>query len=281
MFGVVITAYNCERFIKESLRSVFNQTFKPSAVVVVDDSSTDGTLLILKELQREFSFSLISHKENKERIVSRNEGAEFLKTPYVCFLDCDDLWGKDYLKALKALVEKDKLDALYSPPKGFIDERGRIFKLKKPLKEDFETLLYEGKVGYPTGSCFKRETFLRLGGYSEKYLHREDWEIFLRFHIKDSKILFNRMGDYYIREHSNRSSKKNPKFLEATLKVFEDYHPLLNEEGKTLIKYHTAVQCLRFNRKRCGYKLLCELIREKPQILKKPKRVFEILKRVF
>jgi glycosyltransferase involved in cell wall biosynthesis len=280
MFGVVITAYNCEKFIRASLLSVFDQTLKPSQVIVVDNASNDGTDSILRELQKKYGFSLITHSENMERVFSRNEGAKFLKTEYVCFLDCDDFWGETYLESLKSLVEKEQPDAIYSAPKGFIDKRGKIIKLKKTPKEDFETLLYEGRVGYPTGSCFKRETFLKTGGYSQKYLHREDWEIFLRFHIKGLNIAFKQQGDYFIREHIGRSSRKNPKFLEATLEIFKNYYPLLKGENKALIKYHTAVQCLRFNRKRCGYKLLSELIKENPKIFKKPKRVFEVLKRL-
>ncbi len=199
-FSVIITSHNCREFVKEALRSVFNQVFPPKEVIVVDDASSDGTTELLFNLQRYYPFKLVANEKNRERCQTRNIGAATASSRWVCFLDCDDLWDGENLSLIKEVVEKLKdASAFYAPPKGFIDRRGKVIKLKRSSKEGFEKLLLSGRVGYPSGSCFERETFLKLGGYKDRYLMREDWEIFLRYHLKGLKVAFLPSGGYFIR----------------------------------------------------------------------------------
>lgn len=281
MFGVVITNFNCEKFIEITIKRVFSQTLKPEQVVVVDDASTDRSLEILENLQKEYNFQLIKNPRNMERVYSRNRGVEELKTPWVCFLDCDDLWEENYLASVeKYLKQNPKVEAIFTPPKGFINEEGKVIKKKKPIRESLEELLFSGRVGYPSGSCFKRETFISLGGYKDIYLHREDWEIFLRFYVAGKILGLNLQREYWIREHPLRSSTNNPQFLEATLRVIEDYLPLIPPKWKPLMLFHAAEQCYRFGKPQCGKKYLIRLLEENPKLLLKPKIFWEIFKRL-
>lgn len=258
MFSVVITAYNCQQFLHQALKSVFSQTLKPKEVIVVDDASKDDTPLLLEEFSKKYPLKVLKNQENRERCFSRNLGAKVARGTYVCFLDCDDLWEKDYLQEVKALLEIEKAKASWGFPRGFVDQKGNLVKIKKPPKESFPPLLFGGRVGYPSGSCFHRASFLTLGGYKGQFLMREDWEIFLRFYLSGEKVVFSPTLPYLIREHLGRSSKDNPLFLEATLRVYKEYFSNIPQEYKPVFLHHLAVQCLRYNRKGCAIRFLKE-----------------------
>ena len=280
-FSVVITAYNCERFIENALSSVFSQSYPPKEVIVVDDASRDQTPLILQRWkEKNPSLKVVRNEKNLERCRSRNWSVQLSRGEWVCLLDCDDLWSENYLKETYEVIKGGNFSALFGLPQTFVNSEGRVIKRKKPPEESFETLLFEGRVGYPSGSCFKRDTFLRLGGYLQKYLMREDWEIFLRFYLGGEPIAFIPSHRYAIREHSLRTSRGNKKFLTATLRVYRDYIERTPLEFKPLMKYHLALQLLRFGKKRWGRKILLSLIKENPLLFKNKRRIWEALKRL-
>ena len=277
-FSVVVTSYNCKRFIEKALEGVYGQRLSPLEVIVIDDHSGDGTWELLQGLREKHpSLRVFRNDRNRERCFSRNRGARLARGDWVCFLDCDDLWEDDYLQRVADLIEGNDYSAVYGNPSFFLDPEGHILKRKKKTAETFEELLFSGRVGYPSGSCFKRETFLRLGGYLDKYLMREDWEIFLRFFLSGEGIGFIPLHSYGIREHGNRTSKGNEKFLEATLRVYGDYIDKIPERYRGLLEYHLAVQCFRFRKRGCGFR---HLLRVDFNVLKNPKRFWELFKRL-
>ena len=279
--SLVITAHNCERFVERAIESAFNQAKPFKEVIAIDDASGDKTFEILRRLKKEFpTLGVFRNETNRERCFSRNRGAELSSGEFVCFLDCDDFLGKTYAEGVLNILETSKVDAVFQNPKGFISPKGQI-KLKKKRKESFEELLFGGEVGYPSGSCFRRESFLNLGGYLQKYLHREDWEIFLRFYLKGLRVAYNPAGDYFIGVHGGRSSAGNPKFLEATLEVVEDYLPLIPKEYRGYTLHHAAVQCFRFKNRRCGFRYLKKLLEENPKVLLNGRRFWELFKRIW
>ncbi len=279
-FSVVITSHNCKEFVEEALRSVFNQVSPPKEVIVVDDASSDGSVEFLRQLQREYPFRLLVNERNLERCKTRNRGAEASSSDWVCFLDCDDLWTENHLSTVRETVEKIKdARAFYAPPKGFVDRYGKVIKLKKPPGEGFRKLLLTGRVGYPSGSCFERRAFLQSGGYSNRHLMREDWEIFLRYQTGGFKVAFRPSGEYFIREHENRTGKGR-KFLKATLRVVNDYKKVLPTEDLRFLKLHLAVQCLRFGKPQCGRRLFISLLKENPKILTEKREMWEVVKRL-
>ncbi|HUT64559.1 MAG TPA: glycosyltransferase [Spirochaetota bacterium] len=62
--SVVLPVYNCERYLREALESVLNQSFRDFETVVVDDGSNDGSGSIIKEYISLAGFTIVTHKEN-------------------------------------------------------------------------------------------------------------------------------------------------------------------------------------------------------------------------
>lgn len=110
-FSIIITAYNIERYIKKSIESVKNQTFRNYELIVIDDCSTDKTLETIQEYK---DIIVIEHKENKCLGGARNSGVRRAKGEYILFLDGDDYLNNDeVLDKLDKLIAQDIPDVIY------------------------------------------------------------------------------------------------------------------------------------------------------------------------
>lgn len=94
---VIIPAWNAERYLEATLRSVLGQSYPRLRVLVVDDGSTDSTPAILERLRREDPRLQYMTVPNGGPAKARNTALEHLgpETDYVMFLDADDLLEKD------------------------------------------------------------------------------------------------------------------------------------------------------------------------------------------
>lgn len=114
--SVVITVYNQEKYLKECLDSVVNQTLGIDniEVICVNDKSTDSSLAILEEYANKYhSFKIINHEENKGSGPAKNTGMSHVTSDYATFLDSDDYLDKDILKESLDLIKKNDCDIIY------------------------------------------------------------------------------------------------------------------------------------------------------------------------
>lgn len=96
-FSVVIPLYNKEKYIEKTLESVLNQTFENFEIIVVDDGSTDASYEIVRSI-KDARIRLI-RQENGGPSKARNCGIREAKGEFIAFLDADDEWLAEKLKA--------------------------------------------------------------------------------------------------------------------------------------------------------------------------------------
>lgn len=105
---VIIPLYNKAAQLERCLSSVFNQTHKPSRVIIVDDGSTDDSLKILSGLLKSSIAGNIAveviHQRNRGVSAARNKGLESAKEDLVAFLDADDFWDESFLKEMSEFM---------------------------------------------------------------------------------------------------------------------------------------------------------------------------------
>jgi glycosyltransferase involved in cell wall biosynthesis len=102
-FSVIIPTFNSEKFIRRTIQSVLDQTYKDFELIVVDDGSKDETQAILKELEiKDQRIKTLFLENSGSAIVPTNRGIEMAKGTYIAFLDHDDQWKENKLE----LVEK-------------------------------------------------------------------------------------------------------------------------------------------------------------------------------
>ena len=87
------TTFNAEKTIRRALLSAYNQTYNNIEIIVVDDKSTDNTLIKLQEIlyNSPYPFKIIKHKENLGVAASRNSILEYANGEFIFFFDDDDL----------------------------------------------------------------------------------------------------------------------------------------------------------------------------------------------
>lgn len=129
--SVIIPLHNEEKYIKECIESVINQTYKNLEIIVVDDKSTDNSLKELKKIKDE-RIKVIKLKENQGVSNARNKGVEKATGDYICFLDSDDFWDKDKIKKqIKFIKDKTFIYSRYA----YTSKDGKVIKEAKVAKQ--------------------------------------------------------------------------------------------------------------------------------------------------
>ncbi len=276
--SVVIPVYNGEKFIKQAVESVLDQNYKNTQIVIVNDCSTDKTEeVVFKNFKDLINKKIVYHKneKNMERVYSRNKGVKLSDGEFIFFLDHDDLWKKNYVETVVPYLEEN--DIVYSFPRTFIDEEGKIIRKSKKSIQSLEKVIFSGLIGYPSASAFKKSSF---PFYKQEYLMREDWEIFLRSYISGLKIKVLDDDLILMREHQDRTSR-NIGFYKATMKVYLDYKDAVHEEYRADFMFHVGEVSLRYGDILGGWKLIIRSILTNPKIIKDKRKIFSILKRGF
>ena len=108
--SVIIPVYNVEKYISEAIESVLNQSLIDIEVILIDDGSTDNSLLICEQfLQKESRIKLLKQK-NSGVSNARNNGLNLAIGKYVFFMDSDDKIDSGFLKTSYEIGESQDLD---------------------------------------------------------------------------------------------------------------------------------------------------------------------------
>src|SRR5258708_25007423 len=90
--SVLLTAYNREQYIAQSIESVLGQSWGDFELLVVDDRSTDGTLDIARRYERlDSRVRVIANETNRGQFANRNYAASLARAPFLKFHASDDL----------------------------------------------------------------------------------------------------------------------------------------------------------------------------------------------
>lgn len=95
--SIIVPVYNASKFIKDTIKTVLDQTIGNFELILVDDMSTDNSVEIIKSYKDE-RIKLIELDKKGMASGARNAGIKAAKGNYICFLDADDLWVNDKLE---------------------------------------------------------------------------------------------------------------------------------------------------------------------------------------
>lgn len=105
--SVIITAYNCERYIQRCIQSVVNQTYNNYEIIIVDDGSIDETGNICDEYAELYKNIKVVHKQNGGTVSARKEGIIESCGAMVCFIDGDDWIDNTYFERAMKLYQRN------------------------------------------------------------------------------------------------------------------------------------------------------------------------------
>ena len=108
---VIVALYNGERFIKEQLDSIKNQTIEADEVIIADDGSKDQSIEIVKRYIQDNNLSkwrLVVNEVNKGWAKNFISNASVAKGKYIFFSDQDDMWAQNKIEVMIDTMEKNK-----------------------------------------------------------------------------------------------------------------------------------------------------------------------------
>ena len=99
--SVVIPVYNTEKYVREAVESIMNQTLRELEIIIINDGSTDNSLQVVEELAAADSRIQVYSQTNQGLSMARNAGITHAHGRYIYFMDSDDLLEKDAITNAK------------------------------------------------------------------------------------------------------------------------------------------------------------------------------------
>ena len=108
--SVIIPVYNREKYLKQCLDSVINQTLQDIEIICIDDGSTDRSLKVLNEYGKKDGRIKILNQENQGPGLARNSGLKIARGEYIGFVDSDDWIDLNFYETLFTEAKKQDAD---------------------------------------------------------------------------------------------------------------------------------------------------------------------------
>jgi glycosyltransferase involved in cell wall biosynthesis len=214
--SVVVPVYNYGLYLESCIRSVLSQEGVDIELLVLDDSSSDDSLLIARRFAEEDSrIRVIAHKTNRGHIPTVNEGMAEVSGEFVVKLDADDMLTAESLKRSVALLQAFPsvgfvyglpwvIGAGNAPPVSSGTRSWTIWPGREWLRK---------RTKMATNCIMQPEAIIRLsalretGPYREKLLHTSDFEMWMRLAARYDVGRLNGAYQGFKREHSTSMSR--------------------------------------------------------------------------
>lgn len=279
-FSVVISVYNKEAQIANTINSVLKQTIQDFEIIIVNDGSTDNSKSVLDS----FSDHRIKtfHTSNNGASAARNFGIRQASKPYIALLDGDDFWHTFFLEEITLLINKFPQEKVFATAIELQDQQ-----LIYPAKYSINHNLMHQVISYFKGSHIKtllssssvvihQTVFDRVGYFDTDIISGQDTDLWIRIGLEYPIAFSNKVGARYINIKNSLSNstsdvtKKSDftKFEEAEknnpdLKKILDLNrfsmALLSKRGNNLERFHFYVSKINHNNLNWKQKFLLKL----------------------
>ena len=206
----LMSVYNGDQWLNECIQSVLNQSFKDFEFLIIDDGSTDKTLMILEEFAKNNERIKIISQDNIGLTKSLAKGVSISKGKWIARIDCDDLCEPNRFKDQYSYAIKNKCHLIGSYSK-YISASNKFSKETKcPIihKKLLKNLISQKQFFAHSSSFFLKESALEIGNYRDTLKSAQDYDLWLRFAEK-YKIGCLPEVKVFLRKHSGSISNIN------------------------------------------------------------------------
>lgn len=202
--SVIIPCYNRQELLRETLDSVVAQAYPDWETIVVDDHSEDGSLELARGYARRDRRVRVVQRVGEVRggNVCRNQGLRVANGDYIVFLDSDDLLSSTCLE--HRVAEIDRL-----PDCGFVVYQTEVFRKRIGDQRvlwnrhtgppDLDRYLSNDPVWHTSGPIWRTEVLEQLGGFDERLLSFQDWDLHVRALIRSIRYQKRPIRDHFYR----------------------------------------------------------------------------------
>lgn len=241
--SIVMPAYNAERYIREAIESILNQTFTDFEFIIINDGSTDRTREIILEYD-DPRIVLLENEKNSGIVVALNRGIQLASGEYVARMDSDDISLCNRIERQVMFLDNHKdVGIVGSALQVFgerIIEQNRFFsESKEKLKAE---LLFNSCLAHPT-VMFRRSLIQNSNEcYDIQFAGIEDFDLWWKLAqvtdigcINEVLLRYRSHEKQVTKEKSDARLDRSFKFLERRLQTLQI--AFSEEEKKTLIMY--------------------------------------------
>jgi len=220
--SVFIASYNHEKYVRECIQSVLDQTYQDFEIIITDDGSTDGTVNVIKEFA-DPRIQLYTHAENKGASTAANNCIQKAAGEYLAGLDSDNAWEPTKLeKQVKYLDSHPEIGAVFTKVV-LVDEAGNMigpedyknfYIFEKENRSRYEWL----KFFFSSGNCLchpsvliRKKCYDEVGLYDERMKNIPDQDMWVRLCLKyDIHILNEKLVRFRILADKSSASADKP-----------------------------------------------------------------------
>ena len=217
---IILPNYNSSKFLKQTLNSIIMQTYKNWKLIIIDDCSDDKTKNILKKYLKDKRIKIFWLKKNNGAGFCRNYGIKKSKSPYVAFIDSDDVWKKNKLEKQIIFMKKNNFSFSYTNYETFGEKKKIIIP---PLRFDYKSFINNTSIGTST-MMVKRKELRNIKFTNSKICEDYYFKCKLLKRVKFAFCLNEFLTRYRIRHNSMQSS--NIKNIFWIWKINRDFNKL-------------------------------------------------------
>lgn len=209
--SILMASCNGEKYIRQSLDSIINQTFSDFELIVINDASSDKTLEILKKYAKKDSrIYFYSNEKNEGLTVSLNIALKYISpdSQLICRMDDDDICMPNRLEIQIKYFQQHKDAGVVGSNAFIIDNENRIIgKRKVPTEHDkIMAALPRYNPMIHSSVMIKRDVLKKTNGYNEKFRTSQDYELWFR--LAASGIRFANIPENLLKYRETRSAQR-------------------------------------------------------------------------
>ena len=241
-FTIVLTNYNDEQYLEESLISIFGQTYDNIELIITDDAANNFNKNMVEKIFKQYSpknitqLKYVINKENIGTVKTINKALELVDGEYVLFFATDDtLASKDVIQNYVNIFNDNSINIITS---NWIlcDENLKIknrFQKSKFLKK-FNKWNVKRQYAqlcktniYGAGStCYRKLIFDKYGNFDEEFKYLEDWPLWLKLTLNNEKIYYSNFDGLLHRDggisHDKSTNKIRTEFFKEILLLYRN-----------------------------------------------------------
>ncbi len=204
LVSIIVPVYNVEKYLRECLDSLVNQTLTNIEIICINDASPDNSLAILKEYaDKDKRIVIIDLPENRRQGGARNCGIKIAKADYISFVDSDDFVPENRYEKMLTTAHQNNYDLVVSNYYKY--KNGKLYKIdnihpemsKLPLHEQHKWVLRQG-LTIPS-NLYKKEIFIKNNLFFPEKLFYEDNAIAAPLFFLSENIAYLHDYLYYYR----------------------------------------------------------------------------------
>jgi|APSaa5957512576_1039674.scaffolds.fasta_scaffold27664_2 glycosyltransferase involved in cell wall biosynthesis len=242
--SIIIPVYNAEDYINEAIKNVLRQTYSNIEIIVVDDGSTDKTLVNLLRDPLAKNIKIIE-KENGGVSSALNAGINAMTSNWFKWLSADDVMETNCIEVMMDKIKEtpDKYNKIFYTSYDIIDKVGNKLDIfTEPNHNDRGAimkcaLLLNNYYGNATTCMIHKSVFDRVGKFDESLKNGDDYDFWLRalFGYKiELHLIQENLASY--RQHPNQLTHRRGAELFKTIKQIREKNLLLlDEEIRTVV----------------------------------------------